>query len=237
MKINHNFFTACILMLLLLISTKGFGQVQVGIRGGISMTNVSLIHDDGTKQATEMIPRFQIGVTLAIPLKADFYLQPAVLYAGKGYKEAGGWIVTTEDDFKAKLDYIEVPLNLRYKSKFGAGNLLIAAGPYIGYGIGGKWKSKGKLSYSHYFLLEENSGDILFVEDLTLAESPFGKYIFGKPWDYGLNVGVGYEFLQKFSAQFNLQYGLTDLTPTTNEIKGDYSTRNKGYNITVGYHF
>src|SRR5690606_26677699 len=91
-----HFATACFFILLFLLSLESYGQVRLGIRGGISLSNVSMVNYDGEKQSTASIPRFQIGLTLDIPLAADFYLQPAALYAGKGYKQDGGWIVSAE---------------------------------------------------------------------------------------------------------------------------------------------
>ena len=41
------------------------------------------------------------------------------------------------------LSYIEIPVNLLYKPVVGNGKLLLGFGPYIAYGIGGKYKTDG----------------------------------------------------------------------------------------------
>jgi len=226
--------SAMLIALLSLLSFAGHAQLKVGIRGGFSLTNVSLVSEENERQNTEAIPRFQIGLTLDIPLVADFYLQPAVLYAGKGYKQDGGWLVAAEGEFEVKLAYVEVPVNLLYKPQLGTGNLLIGAGPYLGYGIGGKWDTNGQIVIGD-IVLSENSGKVLFKNDWS--EGEFGNYLFGKPWDYGINLVAGYEFLQHFTAQFNAQFGLANLSPNTENVSSDGSTRNKGYGISVGYRF
>lgn len=234
MKNKQYSFSAILIALFSLLSLAGHAQLKVGIRGGLSLTNVSLVNEENDKQNTEALPRFQIGLTLDIPLVANFYLQPAVLYAGKGYKQDGGWLVTAESEFKAKPAYVEVPVNLLYKPQLGTGNLLIGAGPYLGYGIGGKWETNGRIVIGD-IVLTEKSGKVLFKNDWRDGE--FGNYLFGKPWDYGVNLVAGYEFLQHFTAQFNAQFGLANLTAEIDGISREGSTRNKGYGISVGYRF
>src|SRR5690606_38125034 len=111
MKDKRYSFYAMLIALFSLLSFDGHAQLKVGIRGGLSLANVSLVSEENDMQHTESIPRFQIGLTLDIPLIADFYLQPAALYTGKGYKQDGGWLVSGEGKFKVKLAYVEVPVN------------------------------------------------------------------------------------------------------------------------------
>lgn len=217
-----------------LFSVLVHGQTSVGFKTGMHLSNVNLVYEDGEKQDTEFIPRFHVGLTVDIPIASDFYLQPALMYSGKGFKQDGGWLLDSGYDFKAKASYIELPVNLIYKLQFGIGDLLIGAGPYIGYGTGGKWESDG-IIYIGDIVLSENSGDVIFKKDGNDGE--FGNYLYGKPWDYGANVVIGYEFLQRLSIQLNAQFGVENLTPKINNIARDGNTHNKGYGISVGYRF
>ncbi len=220
--------------LLFLISISVHAQTVIGVRAGVNLSNVGLVNESSERQDTESIPRFQIGLTLDIPIMADFYLQPAVLYTGKGFKQDGGWLAASGNEFKAQASYIEVPVNLLYKPQFGIGKLLIGAGPYVGYGSGGKWEADGQIFVGD-IVLSENYGDVIFKNDWSDGE--FGNYLYGKPWDYGANILIGYEFLQRLVVQLNAQFGISNLMPEVNGTTRDGSVRNKGYGISVGYRF
>lgn len=217
-----------------LISSPTFGQTIVGVRAGVNLSHISFVNEAGEKQQTDVIPRLQVGLTVDIPLSMDLYLQPGAFYSGKGFKQDGGWIITEGNEFKAKADYVEVPINLVYRSQFSAGNFVIGAGPYVGYGIGGKWESEGQILVGD-IMLSESSGDVIFKQDVQDGE--FGNYLFGKPWDYGVNVLVGYEFLQRIAVQLNAQWGVANLAPDIAGKTQDGSIRNMSYGLSVGYRF
>lgn len=204
------------------------------MRAGVQLSSVSIVDENNDKQRTEAIPRFQIGLTVDIPLAADFYLQSAALYSGKGFKQDGGWLAASGNEFKAKASYIEVPVHLVYKPQFGIGNLLVGAGPYAGYGTGGKWEAEGQIVVGD-IVLSESYGEVIFKNDVSDGE--FGNYLYGKPWDYGTNILIGYEFLSGLAFQFNAQIGVANLKPKVGGTTRDGSMRNKGYGISVGYRF
>ncbi|NGM61153.1 PorT family protein [Sphingobacterium sp. SGG-5] len=135
---------ATLLFALIIFVHTAHAQMSVGIRGGVNLSGILLIDELGETQESEMIPRFQIGLTLDIPVATDFYIQPAALYSGKGFKQNGGWLAGPDNTFKATASYFEVPLNLLYTPRFGPGNIVVGAGPYVAYGTGGKWKANGR---------------------------------------------------------------------------------------------
>ncbi len=231
---KQRFFFAALAAFLLSVSISAHAQTTIGVRAGLHLSNARLVDENGEKQDTEVIPRFQIGLTVDIPLVADFYLQPAALYTGKGFKQDGGWLAASGNEFETRASYIEVPVNLLYKPHFGIGNLLIGAGPYVGYGIGGKWEAEGQILVGD-IVLSENYGDVIFKNDVSDGE--FGNYLYGKPWDYGASILIGYEFLQQLAVQLNAQFGIANLKPEVGGTTRDGSVRNNGYGISVGYRF
>ncbi|MCO5240196.1 MAG: hypothetical protein M9904_09065 [Chitinophagaceae bacterium] len=72
-----------------------------------------------------------------------------------------------EKDIKARASYIEMPVDLLYSPKAGSGNLLIAVGPYVGYGTGGKWKTG----------VQVVTGDIVTSELISKCSAPSGAGI------------------------------------------------------------
>ena len=209
-------------------------QTIVGIRAGVNFSSVSFVDDAGERQPTEMIPRVQAGLTVDIPLAMGLYLQPAAMYVGKGFKQNGGGLADADKEFQAAAAYVEVPLHLLYKLWTGAGNLLVGAGPYVGYGLGGKWEAEGQVAVGD-IILTESRGDVIFRNDV--ADGEFGNYLYGKPWDYGANVIVGYQFTPRFTLQFHGQFGVANLTPDVDSKNPGGSMRNKGYGISIGYGF
>lgn len=124
-----------------LFAYPSIAQTKVGVRAGMNLSGVHLVDAQGYKQKGGMIPRFQAGLTVDIPIAVDFYVQPAVLYSGKGFRQDGGWLASADAEFKATASYFEVPVNLLYTPQVGGGNLIVGAGPYVAYGTGGKWEA------------------------------------------------------------------------------------------------
>lgn len=226
-------FLTILFVLLTTASNIIYAQTKVGIWAGMNFSNVLMEDENGDKNSTRSIPGFHIGLTVDIPIAADFYLQPAALYSSKGFKQTDSWFSGSGNDLEVTVSYIEVPLNFIYKPQLGSGNLLIGAGPYAGYGTGGKWKSETSVLIGDIRI--DNNGDAIFKNDVMDGE--FGNYLYGKPWDFGANFLVGYEFFDKLSVQFNAQLGINDLKPEVDGVKREGKLKNKGYGISVGYKF
>ncbi|MGO3655376.1 MAG: hypothetical protein ACTJFN_13490, partial [Sphingobacterium sp.] len=90
-----------LLFVMALFAYPSIAQTKVGVRAGINLSGVNLVDEQGDKQKTGTIPRFQAGLTVDIPIAADFYVQPAALYSGKGFRQDGGWLASADAEFKA----------------------------------------------------------------------------------------------------------------------------------------
>jgi hypothetical protein len=180
MKINRLHIA---IFLLILITTSNITQAQtkVGIRAGMNFSNVLMEDENGDKNSTRSIPGFHIGLTVDIPIAADFYLQTAALYSSKGFKQTDSWFSGSDNDLEVTVFYIEMSLNFIYKPQLGSGILLIGAGPYAGYGIDGRWKSETNVVIGD--IVTDNYGEAIFKNDVMDGE--FGNYLYGKPWAYG----------------------------------------------------
>ena len=102
------------------------------------------------------------------------------------------------------LNYLQLPVNIAVKFDVGYGSkLFIFGGPYIGYGI-----SANEVKFG------SNNDEI-------------------KPLDFGVNVGLGYQFERVF---FKLQFN-PGLTNMMNENTGNNVTKNTNVAVTAGYFF
>ena len=108
------------------------------------------------------------------------------------------------------LNYLQLPVNAAYKFNVGMGSkVFVFAGPYFGYGISG-------------------SDGVIFGPGGNKKES-----------DFGVDVGVGYEYQKIF---FKLQFnpGLININypgPTTLSNYENNSLKNTNIAVSVGYFF
>ena len=227
--------THCLVLSLILVAVfnRSNGQVKWGLQAGVNLSNITIVNEAGQQYDTKSIPRIQLGLTVDIPLVADLYVQPAALYSGKSFKHDDSWFAGVGNELLVAVSYVEVPVVLLYKPRLGIGNLLVGAGPYTAYGLNGKWQSETDVAIGDIMI--ENHGDVIFRNDVMDGE--FGHYLYGKPWDYGASVLLGYEFANTFAAQLNAQWGVANLQPTVDGATREGKVKNMGFGISLGYKF
>lgn len=168
--------------------------------------------------STDFKAGFQAGVVADLEITENFSIIPELLFGQRGSK-----LKLSEDGYPATasitLNYLQLPVNFAYKFDVDMGSkLFIFTGPYLGYGLSGKIKTKSN------------------VEGLNL-DVPDDDIKFGsgddelKPIDFGINAGIGYQFERIF---FNLQYN-HDLSNLNNENSS--KTKNMNVAVTAGYLF
>jgi hypothetical protein len=192
------------------------GTTTFGIRAGVNFQNLNgkIL---GVDRDNKIKVGFNVGVNAEVPLADEFYLQPGLLFTTKGAK------ADNNANSRWNINYLELPVNFLYKPLLGNGHLILGVGPYIGYAVGGKLKSKN------------GDVDLNFDGSLTMAELPKYAYTFRR-FDYGGNLLVGYEFSNKFSAQLNAQLGLANISPKVDGLaKKDNKTKNTGFGVSLGY--
>lgn len=123
----------CITVLLvvagLLMATPAQAQLKFGVKAGVNLSKASL---SGTNIKEKNFTGYSVGpmAEFTIPL-IGLGVDGALLYSHKG--------AIKTDVGTAKMNTIEIPINLKYT--IGLGNLAgiyIAAGPQFGYNIGKK---------------------------------------------------------------------------------------------------
>jgi hypothetical protein len=181
-----------------------------------------------------MLSSFQIGIKGDVHLGSILYLQPGVLFTGKGSKVQKG----TEGSngyFKQTFNpyYIEVPANILIKAPLGkTGSFFVGAGPYLGIGVGGKTKTEGQtllgVTYS-------NDQKIKFSNDdpTTLNEEEGAGFGIVERFDYGVNGTVGLEG-KSIVLGVNYGYGLAKLQSGSNSTQ-DNNNKNRVVSITLGF--
>ena len=114
---------AAALALTLGLAAEARAQVEIGVKAGLTFATIS---ESNLSPNFESKTGFAAGVHFGFPLGKNFMLQPEALITQQG---AG----VSDSDGEIKLNYLQIPLNLRLN--FGSGNVrpFILAGPYAAF--------------------------------------------------------------------------------------------------------
>lgn len=228
---NSKRYFSIFLLILIASANMADAQTNVIVKAGANFSNVIFEDGTGDQRSAQLKPGINIGLGLDIPIIDKLYFQPELFYSRKGFKQENNWFAGSHNNFTVTVSYFELPLNILFKPALGEGKLLLGAGPYLGYGTGGKWRSEEPVVIGD--IIHNDHGDVNFKNDIINAE--WGEYLYGKPWDYGVNFIAGYELFDRFSAQFNVRLGLANLKPKTDGVKPGDTFKNIGFGVLLGY--
>lgn len=177
-----------------------------GLRIGPAFTSV--ISDSPVLDGGSMTTGLNAGVVAGFEMVPG---TPLFFETGLSYTEKGGKGNVGGDKFSYKLDYLELPLTLKYIAAIDGGvTLQPFVGGYLACGVGGKIKDYGmRTAYSSF-------GD------------GFDQF---KRFDGGLRVGCGLGFDMLY-AELGYELGLANIG------HDDFDdTRNSALTLTVGVNF
>jgi hypothetical protein len=183
----------------LFFTVASYAQSGIGIKAG---TNFSAVRGSAY---TKLMTGAAVGVYAEFPLAKELYLQPNLFYEMKGGKAKHG------GDMKVKLNYLTLPVDLVYKPKLGSGNLVLGAGPYLGYALSGKIKG------------DPHGGS--FNGD----RNPFKGNNDFRRWDAGGHLQVGYEFSNGLTVGVNGSVSAFSIRSEGTKY------RNTAFGVTLGY--
>lgn len=209
-------------------------QVSIGIRGGFNLSAMEFESASGLKSggicSGNQLKHLQADILLNVPLYGGLHLQPAFRYITKGtlFESANhqqNSLFSGESGNSIKVRYIEMPLTLLYKFRLSGCKLVAGAGPYVAYGLNGKYHTdimeNGKVvSHKNHALAFDNTDNIV---------SP-GMYV--NRWDAGLNTTIGVELDNLVMIGVNYSMGMVDL-----DNSAAYKVKNSYIGISVGFLF
>ena len=191
-----------LIILMAFIAVPAKSQLKFGVKGGL---NISSVHLNSDILKADNVTGFQIGpmIETTIPL-IGVGLDAAILYSQKGM-DVKSEIGTSTN---VKTDYIDVPVNLKWKFGLPIIKGYLAAGPYIGFRVGGDkfWEIPG---------------------------SVVGQ-VKAKNFSAGLNFGAGVELISHLQVGINYGLGLTD---NYSAEKYDLNAKNRGWSVTAAILF
>jgi hypothetical protein len=219
----------------LLIAGSSNAQSNVRIQAGLNLANVS-VTENGRVDDANMLSSFQVGIIGDVHLGSILYLQPGVLFTGKGSKVQNG-TEGTNGYFKQTFNphYLEIPANVLVKAPLGAGSSFFAgAGPYLAIGVGGKTKTEGQTILGGQYSIERKI-DFSNDDPTTLNEEEGAGFGIVKRFDYGLNGTAGIEG-KSIVLGVNYGYGLAKLQSGSNSGE-DNNNKNRVLSFTLGFKF
>ena len=192
-------------------------KVKIGVKAGLNIA--SLTFDENELESSQKTG-FTAGIMAEIPLAKNFSVQPEVLYSQQGMKFSYSDIDVANSSYESTitLNYLNIPVMLKYYVLKG---LSVQAGPQIGILL----KSNNK--YQDNFLGYDNH------ENYNLSD-------YTNAFDTSVNLGVGYQFKDKFYVDLRYNISYSDVFKEANS-NGNYvinsDMRNRVFQITIGYFF
>ena len=188
-------------------------EVKFGAKVGLNISNVS-----GDIEESKNKVGFQIGGFAEIKVTDKFSIQPEMLYSTQGtkadqtYTDADG---SFNIDLTQKLNYLNIPVMAKYyvDKKF-----YVEAGPQIGFLLSAEQKA-------------EASG-VYFGQPVNETETVDNKSSLNST-DFGVNIGLGYNFSDQVGANLRYTSGLSDVDKDAK----DSEIYNSNIGISISYNF
>lgn len=176
----------------------GAGQVNAqnkvvtfGVKAGANLSTFG-----GDAKDMKYAFKYQVGITADVAFTENLYLLSGLNFQTQG----GKFKPSSGESVKFNPMYLQLPAHIGYKFDLGSDiRLVVNAGPYAAFGIGGKSKSGGE------------------------SQKLFGDNRF-KRFDYGVGGGLGVEF-GHFSVAGGYDWGLNDI----NDAEGDKIQNRNAY--------
>jgi hypothetical protein len=200
-----------VLLVAVLTVCYAHAQVSFGVRAGLSYLQPEVGKYDGHKVSENYywMPGFQLGAVINCELGDVFAIQPGLLFAQQRMSDKYWRDKDDHSEYKSSLNYLQVPINFQFKLDLNGAEVFLQAGPYIGYGLGGK--SKEEETYGGKSESEENKLKFEKRPDNYNPNPGDDRYLNIKPLDYGIGLGLG---VQSGCVQIGCSYniGLANLT-------------------------
>ena len=174
----------------------------------------------------ELAPRFLLGITKEFHISESFSFEPGLLFSSKGYKidtyysvptYSGEYLPIVES---ATLNYIDIPMLLKFKGSTKKIHFFGALGLYFALGL------SGKISREKYNIYGQEG---IEYEGTIDYKGKMGKDEQWKMFDYGLQAGIGV-IIQKIAFRINYSYGLANISQYE-----DSTNKNRVLGISLGY--
>ncbi len=224
MKTIYKIILTASALLFMVINVKAQDMpVRFGLKGGVNLSNFT---GDLYQDAKNRVG-FNVGITMDYAFTEKWYLMTGLEFTTKGakavFKESIPDVASAKTTYKMSPSYLELPIHAGYKLGLSEStDLVLHAGPYLAYGLGGKVKLDGKS-------VSEDG-----VTQVSAKGNFFGKDGMANRFDFGLGVGVGLEF-GNIGVDLGYDFGLVNITKKIEGVRP--TTRTANAYLSIGYKF
>lgn len=195
-------------------------QITWNVKAGIGVS-AFLFSDIDSNLGTKSKLVWRVGVGIETPLSQNWMFMPSIEFAQKGGKttatdgvKGSSYYYNREDDIR--LSYIQIPMLFAYRTPLSDDvNITFKAGPYVAYAVSGKENS------DHTSGTTSNSTTIDLFKDTE----------YGKRFDAGLTLGVGFEY-HRVELGIEAEQGFVNMFDSDN-----VKLKNSAVYVTLGYKF
>ena len=202
--------------------TQSISAQSFGVIGGLNLSKMLLkdMYENYSSEAS-MKTGFHAGVTMDVPLSNVFSVDAMLLIESKGYlyKESAFGFST---ESRINTLYLDLPIRLKGRYHINEDIAVYgAAGPYVGFGLSGKFRSE----------ITFNGDTEVDEEDIEWGNDPDEDDL--KRFDFGLSFGAGVEY-SAFMLGVSYDLGLTNISAYTED---DAMVKTRVLRISLGYRF
>ncbi|GGI27229.1 porin family protein [Pedobacter mendelii] len=226
-------FVIIIFLVLTLALQLANAQTRIGIKAGVNLSTLSISNTGAGNEDTNYLLGAQFGLTLNKPVFDHWSLQLGLIYREMGFSSERGANGFNARGFKVRADYFSLPFHLLYHVNFRSAKFFIGLGPYVVYGVGGRWRSDDPVAIGD--IIVGKTGSVGFTNDSS--EGIFESYTYGRPLDYGLTSLVGLEIKERLSLQFNGDFGMANLMPRFANYQPQGKLKNSSFGLALGFKF
>jgi Outer membrane protein beta-barrel domain len=184
-------------------------KTTIGFNAGATLSSYKT-KVDNVSSTSDSKTGLTAGVVVDIPMGKSLSFQPALQFTQKGGKES-----MDNYKFTTALNYMEIPLNVLFKTNSSKTRFFAGAGPSMAIGLSGKLKVEGD-GQSDEADVKFGNGD---EDDL-------------KSLDFGANVLAGCQFRNGIFLSANYNTSLTNLFPGGSS---DGTFKNHYFGLRIGY--
>ena len=220
-----------LLVMFALLSVAGFSQVSWNAKVGMNISNFTGDLDVSAKVGVKL------GVGMEYAFNDTWLLQPSLFLSQKGAKFSAT-VSGDEADVKFNAMYFELPIMMAARFNVANNtNIVVSAGPYMAYGVG------GKTSVDVWLPIPGTTGIQTVHKEYKL--NTFGSITDGnmgcKRFDAGVGLGIAYEY-RRIVVGLEGQLGLVKIHDGFSELIDikeleDNALKNLSAFVTVGYKF
>lgn len=208
----RKFFFLTIVSALLAFTTQAKDRIGFAPEIGLNFCNMSFNNAPGVTSYFKT--GFKAGINFDKLISKKVSIQAGVFFTQLGSKMDATVVFVGPVTVPISINYAQVPINAVYKMALGKGNLLLSAGPYVGYGLS----------------ISGTPGDPAFKPSNFKIGTDTSSFI--KPLDIGVNVAAAYQLPNGLFAKLGYAMGVTNIATESGQ-----TIRNSVWSVSIGWFY